>query len=167
MRKPGFFIIYTLLVLVQILLCNFLNLSQYMVLSLLPALVLSLPIRYGNIAAMIVAFITGFAVDFFSTGMMGLTSLALVPVAAARNGIISLVFGEELFSRGEDISVRRQGVPKMLLAFVMASALYFIVFVWADNAGTTSLGFNLLRVLLSSVISALVSVFISSEISAD
>lgn len=39
MRKPGFFIIYTLLVLVQILLCNSLNLLQYMVLSLLPALI--------------------------------------------------------------------------------------------------------------------------------
>ena len=84
MKNGRFILLYLVLTLVQILLCNFFGLSRYMLVSVLPVLILMLPLGTGSIIAMLIAFATGFAVDIFSNGMLGITPLALVPVAFSR-----------------------------------------------------------------------------------
>lgn len=167
MRDSRYFLLFLILVVAQILLNDFLNLSQYLVLSILPMLILCLPIRFGTISTMIIAFLTGFAVDFFSSGMIGMTSLALVPLALMRRGIIVLVFGEEVYSRGENISMRRQGVLKMGLGILIASAVFFTILIAVDLAGTHSFWFFLLKLALSCLVSTIVSVFLSAQFDTD
>lgn len=167
MRDSRYFLLYIVMTAAQIILCNFLNLSQYIVLSVLPMLVLCLPIRFEAISSMIIAFLTGLAVDFWSDGMLGLTSLALVPLAAVRRQIIVLVFGEEVYSRGENINMRRQGIVKMSLGILIASAAYFLIFVTVDGAGTNGFWFNVMRILLSTLVSTLVSVLLVSQFDTD
>ena len=105
---------FILLAVAQVVLWNYFNFSQYLLIAFLPALILCLPVGCGTIRAMIIAFVLGLAVDFLVSGQFGLTSFALVPVALLRRPVISLVFGSELFARGEDLSVRRQGWQKFL-----------------------------------------------------
>lgn len=167
MNDLNFGIKYLLLVVAQILLCNYFNFSQYLMLAYLPVMILCIPIRRKTISAMILAFVTGFAIDFFSSGMLGLTSLALVPVAFARRGIIQLVFGEEVFARGENITIRRQGLPKMILAILMVTAIFLAVYIWADGAGTRPLWFNAVKFAASLVLCTLVSIFIENILEAD
>lgn len=159
--KRNYWLIFLLLLVVQVLLGNFLGLGPYIILSLLPILVLSLPIRYGGVAGMLIAFAAAFAVDFFTNGILGLNVLALVPLAWLRPWIISLVFGSEVYARGEDISAQRQGLLKMSLALLISTAIFFAVYVPVDSAGTRSFGFNLLRWLLSTLLSALVQIFLT------
>lgn len=146
---------------------NYLNLSQYLMIAFLPAMILCIHIDKGDIYSMIVAFITGFIVDFFVGGMLGLTSLALVPVALARRGIIRLVFGQEVFSRVENISIRRQGIGKMALGITMATALFLLVYIWADGAGTRPLWVNILKLALSLLASVPASLFIAELLAAE
>jgi hypothetical protein len=87
-------------------------------------------------------------------------TVALLPVAAGRRWIIQAVFGGELYSRGEDLSVHKQGVPKIALAVLLATAVYFAVFVWVDAAGTRSFGFCTLRWLLSTMVSTLLEILL-------
>jgi len=151
---------YILLVAAQILLANYLNLSQYVVLCFLPAMILILPIKVSTIAALCIAFATGMVTDFFTTGILGLCTVGLVPVALCRNWIIQLVFGSELFSRQEDINIPRQGMPKVILATLIATGLYFLIFTWVDGAGTRPLNFNLIRFGASLAVSTAVSIYI-------
>ena len=99
MRKGGYYFVFLLLVAVQMLICNYLNLSPYLSLSILPVLILCVPLRLPTFWTMLLAFATGSAVDLLSEGLLGLNALALVPVAFVRKEVIRLIFGDELFAR--------------------------------------------------------------------
>ncbi|MBR4826915.1 MAG: hypothetical protein IKZ91_03420 [Bacteroidales bacterium] len=161
MKQYRFIIVYVVLAAVQVVLCNFLNLSRFAVLSFLPALVLMLPVRFGNITMMLLAFATGFAVDFFSTGMLGLSSLALVPVALGRNFLIDILFGEELGAREGELSLTRFGFPKFVLVTLQLCMLYFLLYIWADAAGTMGFWACVLRFVLSVLVSTPVCVLVA------
>lgn len=157
MRRDVFWLYYVLLVIAQLLLTNYLRVSPYLVFTILPALVLCISIRVGCVGAMLIAFATGLTVDFLSEGVIGLNTLALLPVAYFRNGIIRLVFGTELFARSEDFSVQRNGFAKTVLALLLSYALFLAVYVWIDSAGVRPLLFNLIRFTVSLGASLLVS----------
>ena len=167
MKRGGFLLMYLLLLAVQILAGNYCNFTQHFTLTILPVMVLCIPIRYGTIFAMCAAFATGFCCGFLGDGFLGLAILALVPVGLGRKALIQLVFGSEVFSRGEDISFRRQGVPKMALATLIATAVYMAIYVWADGAGTLSFRFCLTKFLLSTLGSTAVSLFAAHLLTSD
>lgn len=68
--KKNFFLYYILLVIAQVLISEWFTFSPYLTLSILPVLVLCIPTRYSTIASMLIAFATGFAVDFLSEGLV-------------------------------------------------------------------------------------------------
>ena len=45
MRKNTFFLVYLLLTVVQMLICNYFHLTPYVMLSILPVMVLCIPLR--------------------------------------------------------------------------------------------------------------------------
>lgn len=145
MKKTGFIVSFAILLVMQICICNFFRLSQYVILSILPVMILLIPIRKSTIFALVAAFLTGLAVDLLADGLPGLNILALVPVAFARQGILRLVFGEEIFARKEDISLHRQGLWKISVAIFMAQALFLAIYIWADSAGTRPFWFCIAR----------------------
>ena len=159
--RQRYIITYIILVAIQIIFGGLLNLSQYVVLSILPVMIMSLPITHSTPRLLLTAFVTGLAVDFFTNGVMGLTVCALLPVAFARNWLIRLVFGTELLSRQEDISIHKQGPGKVLLSILLATTLFFAIYVPFDCAGTRPAGFIALRILLSVVLSTPVSYYVA------
>ena len=152
---------YILLFLAQAALWNYGNFSQYLLIAFLPVMILCLPVGRSPIYAMVVAFVTGLLMDFLVTGQIGMTSFALVPVALLRRPVVSLVFGTELFARGEDLSFHRQGWQKFVPAVLLVTALFLLVFLWADSAGTRPLWFNVLKFALSLAVSSAVGVFVA------
>ena len=104
--RNNFFFLYVLLVAAQMLICNYLHLTSYVMLSLLPAMILCLPTKIGTPAALLIAFATGTAVDLIAEGALGINTVALLPVALLRRRICDFIFGEELVVRGEDFSIR-------------------------------------------------------------
>ncbi|MBR5925458.1 MAG: hypothetical protein IKZ60_08335 [Bacteroidales bacterium] len=152
---------YIVLVAIQIVFVGLLNLSQYVVICFLPVMILSLPITHGTPRLLLIAFCTGLAVDFFTNGVLGLSVCALLPVAFCRNSLIRLVFGSELLSRQEDISIHKQGPVKVLLAILLANLIFFLIYIPVDCAGTRPAGFMVLRMLISVVLSTAVSYYVA------
>jgi len=152
---------YILLVLVQIATWNYFNFTQYVLLAFLPVLILCLPLRWNTVHTMIVAFLTGLAVDFLVNGQFGMTSFALVPVALLRRTVVGLAFGSELFARGEELSFHRQGWQKFLLCTVILTAVYLLLHIWVDSAGMYSLGFCAIKFGISLAVSSLLSLAIA------
>lgn len=167
MKQQGFAIRFVIMLIVQVCICNFFRLSQYITLTILPVIILLLPIRRSTTFALFLAFLSGLLVDFLADGMLGLNVLALVPVAFVKNGILRLVFGEEIFARKEDVSIQKQGTWKMSIAIIMAQALFLAIYIWADGAGTRPEWFNLTRFAASLasgyVLSLLVSVIMAGQ----
>lgn len=153
MRDIRYIVIYVILVIAHIIMNNFFDLARYFLICVLPVLIIMLPSRVNVLWAMVIAFVTGFVVDFFSTGLLGLTSLALVPVALAIQPLTLLILGGEQMARGEDVTFTRAGISRIALSCLFACSLYFIIYVWADSAGTAGFWSALLRIFLSVVLS--------------
>ena len=62
----NFNIMYILLVIAQLLICNYLHISALVTVSILPAMILCLPLSVKTIPALLIAFFTGLATP--STG---------------------------------------------------------------------------------------------------
>ena len=88
MRINEYTLKFVLLLILQVLIWNFCNFSQFLMLAFLPAMILFLPVRRSAVSCMIIAFVCGFAADFLVGAPLGLSSLALVCVAFCRRGII-------------------------------------------------------------------------------
>jgi len=167
MREHSYPLTYLIILVVQIIIFNYLDLSQYILLSLMPAAVMMLPMSCGVLPAMIIAFGSGLALDFLCDGVPGLNALALVPVAYFRFNIIGAVFGSEVFARKENISKRKHGLGKMALALLLAQGLFVIIYVWADGAGTRPFWFNFIKCLISTLLGVLASLAVASVVTTE
>ncbi len=158
MKRGEFWIAYVLLLLAQLLISNYFHVTPYVMLTLLPVMVLCIPLRIGTIGAMLIACLTGLTIDILSEGVLGLNALALVPVAYIRKGLVNLIFGPELFARKADFSVARYGFAKVATALLLSLLLFLVIYIWADGAGTRPLWFNGIRLAASLATSFLVSI---------
>ena len=141
----NFALTYPLLVICQIIMYNYTHLGPYIILSMLPVMVLCIPTGINTVVCMLIAFASGFACDWLSEGLLGLNTAALVPVALLRKGIIRIFLGEDIISRNDSFSIRKNGLGKVSLAMLSASTIFLAIYVYLDGAGTRPLWFNLAR----------------------
>lgn len=158
MKQP--WLRYLLLLCAQVLLWNFFNFSQFLMIAYLPALVLCLSLRRSSARDMILAFVFGFFCDFFCGAPLGLSSFALVAVAALRRPVIMLVMGSEVFSRGEDVSPYRQGWNKIAVTTIILTLIFLIIYVCIDSAGTRAFWVDLIKIGASLLLSTPISLYI-------
>ena len=164
MRNPIFGIAYILLVMVQMVICNYFQFSPFFVISILPAMVLCIPLTVSTHICMLIAFATGLTVDWLAEGLIGINASALVPVAYARKTLIRVFLGEDLLSRKETFSFRKNGVGKILTALAVSYVLFFAIYIFLDGAGTRTFLFNFLRFTLSLLLSLIPGLIVTGSI---
>ena len=140
--NQNFRILYILMLICQIVLCNFSPLGPYIMLSILPAMILCVPLTVSTAACMFIAFASGLAVDWLSEGLVGINAASLVPVALARKGIIRLFFGEDLINRSDSFSFNKYGTAKVSAAILTSLAIFLAFYIILDGAGTRPMWFN-------------------------
>lgn len=143
--SQNFGILYVLLVMIQVLICNYCRLSPYITLSMLPAMVLCLPLGIGTVRCMVAAFISALCVDWLSEGLIGINAAALLPVAFLKTGIIRIFIGEDIISRKDSFSLRKNGIGKISIIILAALTIYLCIYILLDGAGTRPLWFNIAR----------------------
>lgn len=158
---------FFVLVIAQIIAGAVLDFTPMLSLCILPALVLALPTRYGGAVSMLIAFVLGLAVDFLCSAQLGLSSCALVVVAAGRRVLIDIVFGAETLERSIDISIQKQSLRKILTATIIATGVYFALLLALESAGTLAWWTLALKWLYSVALSSLCSLLASSILYSD
>lgn len=160
MRYGKFFLIYVILLAAQIILSGLLDFTQLFTPALLPAMILCLPLGFGAPATLLIAFASGFIVDFFSGGILGLTCTALLPVALLKDIFLRICFDNDTYARMNDLSVKRLGLGRILLCALMMIALFLLIYVWIDGAGTRPFMFNFGRFVISAFVNLLLSIVV-------
>lgn len=160
MRDSRFFLLFLLTVAVQILISNFLNLSQFVMINLMPALILCIPYRISSPILMLITFIAGFFVDLMAGGVLGLTLVALLPVAFARNIMLNLVLGSDTLSRLDSVSLAKHGSTRISLVLLILLMLFMLIYIWTDAAGTRPVWFLLVKFLCSTIVSYAISLLL-------
>ena len=148
----NFKLLYFLLVICQIVLCNYAYLGPYIMLSILPAMVMCIPLSVGTAGCMLIAFITGLSVDWLSEGLIGINAAALLPVALARQTFIRIFLGEDIINRKDSFSIRKNGIGKVSIAMAAAYMLFLGIYIFLDGAGTRPFWFCAARFGVSLIV---------------
>ena len=164
-KKPV--LTFILLVLAQVFICNFCNFTQFMMITILPMAILFLPVTQKTYVTMAIAFVAGFAADFLADGMLGISSLSLVPVAFSRRFLVRLIFGSEVIARQENISIQKHGISDVLFIILTANLIFLTIYIWTDSAGMRPVWFKLLKDVISLIASTLVSVLLFPALTSD
>jgi hypothetical protein len=141
----NFIALYVLLAVCQIVLCNYAYLGAYLMLTILPAMVMCIPLTIGTPLCMIIAFISGLSVDWFSEGLIGINAAAALPVALLRNTFIRIFLGEDIINRKDSFSVRKNGVGKISIVLMAATMVFLAIYIFLDGAGTRPFWFCFAR----------------------
>lgn len=165
--NQNFGILYMLLVIAQILLCNYGQFSPYVMLTILPAMVLCIPPGVSTTMGMLIAFVSGLSIDWLSEGLLGLNAAAILPVALMRKGIIKIFLGEDLISRGDRFSYRKNGFGKISLAHSVCLAVFLTLYIILDGAGTRPVDFCLIKGGISFACNFLIAIVITNILSPD
>ena len=161
MRLPqNFSLTYLLLLIGQMMICNFTNLGPYIFLSILPAMILCIPTSVSTISCMCLAFASGLSVDWLAEGILGLNASALIPVALARKGLIRIFIGEDILANNDSISLRKNGLAKISYAAVSCCAIFLAIYILLDGAGQWSFSFSAIRFGVSLACNWLLSLII-------
>jgi hypothetical protein len=147
--SQNFGLIYVLLVICQMIMCNFAHFGPYVLLSMLPAMILCIPTGISTITCMLIAFASGFTVDLLSEGLLGLNTAVLLPVAALRKGIIRIFLGEDIINRNDSFSIRKNGLSKVSFAIISVTAIFLGFYIFLDGAGTREFAFSFTRFVVS------------------
>lgn len=165
--NQNFGLLYVLMLLCQIALCNYSPLGPYITLSMLPAMVFCIPLKVSTPLCMIIAFFSGLSVDWLSEGLIGINAAALLPVALARKGIIRIFFGEDLLSRNDSFSFGKFGALKVSAAVSTAIAIFLAIYIILDGAGTRPMWYNLTYFGLSLACNWLLSLLVTHILTPD
>lgn len=165
--NQNFTVTYILLAVAQMVICNYFKVSPYVYVTILPAMILALPLKIGTIGSMAVAFVTGLGVDFLAEGIIGLNALALVPVALVRLPLLQMVMGDEDSGKENPFGARSASFGKILLAVTIAYAIFTAVYVIADGAGVRPFWFNAARFGASLICDSLLALLVIHVLTPD
>lgn len=159
--------LYTLLVIGQIILCNYSDFGPYVMLTMLPAMILCLPTGLSTITTMIIAFASGLSVDWLAEGILGLNTAALVPVALIRKKVIRIFLGEDILTRGDSFSYRKNGFAKISAANAVCLILFISLYILLDGAGTLPTWFCLTKGGVSLACNFVLAILVTNILASD
>ena len=141
---------FAFLALAQTMLGIYCGFTPYLALPLLPLAIMTLPYGFSPAMSCAAAFAAGFVVDFFTTGALGLSSAALLPVALLRRPIAEMAAGELVSFSPSTNPLARLGLRKSAVALTLSTALYVVIYTVLEAAGQRTIGFHIWRIFLST-----------------
>ena len=167
MKTQNFGLLFFMMVLGQMVLCNFAGFSPYIMLTMLPAMIVCVPLTVSTPLCLLLAFATGLSVDWLSEGLIGINATSLVPVALMRKPLIRFFLGEDLITRSDSFSFRKNGIGKISLVLIVSLLIFLGIYVFLDGAGTRPTWFNLTRMGLSLLCNYVLALIVTNILTVD
>ena len=167
MKTQNFGLLFFMMVLGQMVLCNFAGFSPFIMLTMLPAMIVCVPLTVSTPLCLLLAFATGLSVDWLSEGLIGINAASLVPVALMRKPLIRFFLGEDLITRSDSFSFRKNGVGKISLVLIVSLLIFLGIYVFLDGAGTRPTWFNLTRMGLSLLCNYVLALIVTNILTVD
>ena len=167
MKTQNFGLLFFMMVLGQIVLCNFAGFSPFITLTMLPAMIVCVPLTVSTPLCLLLAFATGLSVDWLSEGLIGINAASLVPVALMRKPLIRFFLGEDLITRSDSFSFRKNGIGKISLVLIVSLLIFLGIYVFLDGAGTRPTWFNLTRMGLSLLCNYVLALIVTNILTVD
>lgn len=152
---------FILLFLIQIIFNDFLNISPYLYLCLIPLAIIVIPQGVQVWKMMIFSFLFGLLFDAISDGVLGLNAAAAVALAASRDWLFSIFVSKEKSDKVQTISLKTVSFGKYFTFVVFCILLYLIVYVIFDDMQMRSIVFAIEKILISLLVNTIITIGIS------
>lgn len=148
-----FSISFVIMLLIQLVLVKYCQIGHFVFISILPAMILCQPTSRPTPLVMLLAFLTGMAVDLIADGVVGLNAAALVPLALIQKPLIRVLIDADVVDRHYSFSYFHHGYLSIGAALLVMTIVYMLLYTVLDNAGVRSFGFIFMRFLVSTIVS--------------
>ena len=145
-----------LLIVFQSVLDNYLNITIYLSIALLPFIILILPYKMSTITTMITAFVIGILGDILGNGILGMTAAAMVGASAFRKILLNSLVNKEILTKKEYPDIHSLRLTDFTLYSSIFLAIYLLIFIAIDNAGLAPFGLFSLRFIISLLANILI-----------
>lgn len=150
-----YFINAILIVLAQVLVFNRIEVGFGVYLMVYPLFVLTLPFRMNMFQGLLISFLIGIAIDFFSN-TYGLHASALVFAFYIRSFVFKIFPPHEDYARGED-GTRYASAGRFFMILISFIFLHHIWYFLLESFNLKESLFTLVRILLSTIASTIVA----------
>lgn len=153
-------ILCVILLVMQILMTEFINIFPFLLLTVFPIFIATLPININYTLLLFIAAGYGLSVDIFTEGVVGINAAALTAMAVALKPVTFLIVPKNLLDNvhyvmSKEVSFVRLVFINMILCFV-----YLTVYLLLDSIGHGMFLYNLFRFGINFVIDVIFWVFL-------
>ena len=153
MNKSHSILFFALVFLLQLVISNYVNLGPWITLSLIPFLILQLPMRRTPHVVLLSAFGLGLLLDWLSAGVLGLNAFAAVMAAAPRRLLYRRIINSDRHDETWIPLLRDTGFGKYLRYLLILAAGYLAAYILLDCVSVRPFGFILVKFVASTLAS--------------
>ena len=161
MNKTGDIFFFVLLFLLQLVFSDYVHLGPWVCLSIIPLLILCIPLSRSPHAVLLIAFALGLGLDILSDGVPGLNAFAAVLAAAPRKFFYRILVNADRQDKTEVPKIREVGLMKYLKYLGVIMAIYLAAYILVDCVSFRPPVFLLGRFLISWVASTALCLLLS------
>jgi hypothetical protein len=132
MNKAGDILFFALLFILQLVISDYVHLGPWVYLTLIPLLILSIPLSHSPHAVLLIAFALGLGLDVLSDGVPGLNAFAAVMAAAPRKFFFRILVNADRQDKTEVPKIREVGLMKYLRYLGILTAIYLLAYIVLD-----------------------------------
>jgi len=159
--RISYIIFFVLAFLLQLAICDYLNLGPFIYVCLIPLLIIILPRQIHPNFVMLIAFGLGILLDIFSDGVLGMNAAAAILTAALKTPLYKMIVNGDRQDKTIFPSIHIVGFSVYLKYLAILIAIYLVTYVSIDCMGIRSLVFVLAKIAVSIVVNVALSLIIS------
>ncbi len=152
-RYISYLLLFLLTALLQLFLFDNLTISVYINPLVYIAFIALLPMELKPVAVLLLGLVTGVAMDFMM-GAAGINTIATLPVAFLRGSVLGVLYLREDDREAGVPSPERLGMRKFIEYIVVLVVMHHTLFFLLEALSWSQLPHTLLRIFLSSTLSA-------------
>jgi len=153
-------ILGAILLIMQILMTEFINISPFLLLSVFPVFIVTLPININYTLLMFIAAGYGLTVDIFTEGVVGINAAALTAMAAAFGPIMRLVIPKILLYDVSQITFNEVSLDRLIVINALLCFVYLAVYLLLHTMEHGMFLYNLFRFAVNLIIDVALWVFL-------
>lgn len=157
-------ILFVLIFILQVLICNYVDVGAYIYICLIPLLIINIPMKLDFRLTMLIGFALGLLLDLFANGVLGLNAAAGTMLAAFKGPLFQKTVNKEHRYNIEVPSMRNIGIINYIAYLTMCTAIYLFTFTLLECVSLRPFLFILIRILISLVINVALMAIISNSI---
>lgn len=138
-----------LIVIIQTIIANFIYAGAYITISLLPFILLMLPMQWSTARVLAISVLVSLPADVFAEGVIGLNMASLLPAALVREWMIRIFAAGGQRDREGTVSSDWLGRGRMIIFISVILIVFLALYVIIECSGTRSAVFILSKTAVS------------------